>query len=229
MPRIRPGMPRPPAGLDAIASRLDEFEAAMRDAVAAPSTGTRRVEALWAVAQVNRDRTRFVFDAFRTGTISESLLHYCGKVQWIDGELIKLWNIPGYERACCTACVRSADTAFGTVCACRVPRAKRAAGELRCAQCGCSGCASCDGTAAAAVPSHRDKVEVEEEEDGALKGGNGGLEEPPLPVRSRDSALGAQEEASNDAAAVSLDAGQKVNNAAAGAKTQRQESRKRPR
>eukprot|EP00796_Vickermania_ingenoplastis_P000629 gene629-348_t len=200
MPCVRPGMRKPPPGFERINEKLDEFEAAMRDAVQAPSLGVlptalrereakrRRTEAgpskreekeggptsaepardgsdaeaesemppLWRVAQINRDRTRYVFNAYyRQKLINKEVFDYCCEMQLIDSGLVKRWRLPGYEKLCCTACAipgaasaagslttklalrdkagrkRHADEAEGdrdqSTCLCRVPAGQRRA------------------------------------------------------------------------------------------------------
>lgn len=185
MPRIRPGMKKPPPGFEKINDKLDEFELLMKEAVQAPSLGVlppsvsavdrngikkesnqtrkRRREALnehdhdernrdssdnpnnsnrnrgsqdpvpkgeeaeayeeeavsvddivkqeqeipplWRVAQINRDRTRYVYDCrYRHQSISQEVYDYCCEMQFIDAGLARRWRLPGYEKLCCTAC-----------------------------------------------------------------------------------------------------------------------------
>lgn len=193
MPRIRPGMKKPPPGFEKINEKLDEFELLMKEAVQAPSLGIlpssssslvatqqkekkkepsntsrkrkyevlddftnnnnnngqhentkdsssqeeinsssnqkkgnevgeeecqeevdvldemvqreQEVPPLWRVAQINRDRTRYVYDAhYRHKTISQEVYDYCCEMQFIDSGLARRWRLAGYEKLCCTAC-----------------------------------------------------------------------------------------------------------------------------
>ncbi|CCW62212.1 unnamed protein product [Phytomonas sp. EM1] len=163
MPRIRPGMKKPPPGFEAINDALDTFEDAMKLALQEESTGVvgqttcprnakdkdsfvetrrRRVEGvrgeddtnddednevkdpkessqihdkaqasaepmppLWRIAQINHERTRYVFDAFfRLKAISKEVYDYCCEMQFIDEGLARRWRLPGYEHLCCIAC-----------------------------------------------------------------------------------------------------------------------------
>jgi bud site selection protein 31 len=147
MPKIRAGMPKPPPGFDAVAPVLDEYEARMRAAIAEPHAGKRKAETTWGVAEVNRERTRAVFNLVRAGTVSKEVLEYCVKVKFVDGSLVKLWSIKGYESACCAECVQPRNHTFGGACICRVPARDRAEDAIQCSHCGCTGCASGSGDA----------------------------------------------------------------------------------
>ncbi|KAH9581912.1 G10 protein [Trypanosoma melophagium] len=211
MPKIRPGMKRPPPGFELISEKLDEYDVDMRlalsddptqaqiplskqstkkssssNSVATPHDTEKRentdekasdhntgdyekpVPPLWRVARINRERTRYVYDAcYREKLISSEVLNYCCEMNFVDAGLVRRWRLPGYERLCCTACCvpgtasaaarmvnkyanrhkterrgRSDDENDGT-CICRVPaeqrRNKRFTG---CTVCGCTGCGS---------------------------------------------------------------------------------------
>lgn len=65
----------------------------------------RPIPPLWRVAQINRERTRYVFDAcFRARTVRREVFDYCCEMNFVDAGLAKRWRLPGYERLCCTAC-----------------------------------------------------------------------------------------------------------------------------
>lgn len=126
---------------------------------------------LWRMSQINRDRTRCVFDALhRHRTISKEVFDYCVEMQLIDGGLARRWRIPGYERLCCTACgipgsaAVAANTATKyalrdkaerrtsasttkkkgdamTTCVCRVPSSQRK--DSRFVACAVCGCHGC--------------------------------------------------------------------------------------
>jgi bud site selection protein 31 len=169
MPKVRAGMPKPPAGFENIAAGLDAFDDAMKDALAEQSDGKRKAEQMWGVSRVNSKRTRFVFDALRAGEIDKAVADYCVANGWIDGTLLKLWAIPGYESACCAQCVDSRHSTFGGACVCRVPAKDRVSGAGPCSRCGCTGCCSSDAraaaptkaaaTAAASAPSQHQNAE----------------------------------------------------------------------
>lgn len=216
MPRIRPGMKKPPPGFDLISEKLDEFEELMKDAVQTPSLGVlstssqsqsqnakrlrgesssksqieetaddheggreernddELVPPLWRVAAINRERTRYVYDAcFREKKITRELYDYCCEMQFIDGGLARRWQLSGYERLCCTACgvpgaasvAASMTTKLAlrdkagkkrgrnddghaeteSTCICRVPASQRRTKHFTaCTVCGCSGCCSSD-------------------------------------------------------------------------------------
>lgn len=202
MPRIRPGMRKPPPGFDRIAAQLDEFEEQMKEAVQAPSQGVfgpsshagrqnarshkrpreeeveesekeeseQAVPPLWRVAEINRRRTRLVYDAFyREKTISKEVFDYCCEMQFIDGGLARRWRLLGYERLCCVTCgvpgeassaaqltaslalrdkagrrrKQQGEEAGQSTCLCRVPAGQRRTKHFEmCQVCGCTGCSS---------------------------------------------------------------------------------------
>jgi bud site selection protein 31 len=139
MPKIRPGMKKPPHDFEKINAVLDAFETQMKDAIIGDeSKKVRKNQTTWEVASINYKRTRAVFDAcVREKTISQKCLDYCCEMNFIDSGLVRRWRLDGYETLCCSACVQSAGKS-GT-CACRVPGKKL---PNPCATCGCTGCAS---------------------------------------------------------------------------------------
>ncbi|KAH8611314.1 putative G10 protein [Trypanosoma vivax] len=206
MPKIRPGMRRPPPGFELITEKLDEYDADMRLAMAedpllakhttgpqnnkkdACSTADNEKDndcdacvsadngedmprpepPLWRVARINRERTRYVYDAYhREKKINKDVLDYCCEMNFVDAGLVRRWGLPGYERLCCTACCvpggasatarmvskytnrdkKERRTQDGTgsegTCVCRVPKEKRRAKNFSgCTACGCVGCSS---------------------------------------------------------------------------------------
>ncbi|CBH15726.1 hypothetical protein, conserved [Trypanosoma brucei gambiense DAL972] len=123
---------------------------------------------LWRVARINRERTRYVFNAcFRERIIAEEVLDYCCEMNFIDAGLVRRWSLAGYERLCCNTCClpgaaseaarmvnkfanrdkkdrrTNGNDDTGGTCICRVPDEKRLAKAFtRCMVCGCSGCGS---------------------------------------------------------------------------------------
>ncbi|KAF8291649.1 putative G10 protein [Trypanosoma cruzi] len=208
MPKIRPGMRRPPPGFELINDKLDEYDTEMRIVMAddpqqaqlparsrkakrgGVATGSTKedvkegkgaseaelgnsekpVPPLWRVARINRERTRYVFNAcYHEKTVSTDVLNYCCEMNFIDAGLVRRWKLPGYERLCCTACCvpGTASAAARTVnkhtnrqshgrrednggeeraegtCICRVPAEQRRVKRLEgCTVCGCTGCGS---------------------------------------------------------------------------------------
>lgn len=166
MPKIRPGMRKPPKGFDIVAPKLDEYEEEMKTAVLAPHAGKRKVESTWEIARINWERTRYVFTAHRRGLVDKTVFEYCVENQFIDGSLAAKWLLKGYERLCCVQCVHRGNHNFGGSCVCRVPAKDRAAG-VACSSCGCTGCASGDSGRSpwaprepAAVPDAVDEEDV---------------------------------------------------------------------
>eukprot|EP00158_Paraphelidium_tribonemae_P010133 Partr_v1_DN34976_c0_g1_i1_m39782 putative BUD31 homolog len=122
MPKLRPGA-KPPAGWDLIEPTLNEIDAKLRDAEAAPHEGKRKSEAVWPIFRFHHQRTRYVYEMYhRKKAISKELFDFCVAQGVADGALIARWRKPGYEKLCCLRCVQTKDTAFGTACICRVPR-----------------------------------------------------------------------------------------------------------
>ncbi len=152
-------MPRPPKGFDRVNEILNEYDSKMKDAIAEPHEGKRKVEMTWGVAAINRERTRRLFRMWRDGEIAEDVLEYCCKVNFIDSSLVRLWRIPGYESACCADCVQSKGHDFGGACICRVPAEDRMENEIQCKQCGCTGCAPKKKVKAKALDSEVPKTE----------------------------------------------------------------------
>lgn len=69
------------------------------------TTTSAAIPPLWRVAQINHDRTRYVYDAYhRTHSISKAVFDYCCSMSFIDAGLARRWRLPGYEQLCCTAC-----------------------------------------------------------------------------------------------------------------------------
>ncbi len=160
MPKIRPGMPKPPKGFEKISEGLDKFDEQMKDALAESTEGKRKAELTWGVSKVNSQRTRYVYDMLRNKEIDNKVVEFCVSCGFIDGSLIKLWKLPGYETACCTNCVDSRQSTFGGTCACRVPmkdRVNSVAGG--CCRCGCTGCCSADVAAAASNKKKEQQLE----------------------------------------------------------------------
>lgn len=132
MPIIRPGMKRPPPGFELISDKLDAYDAEMRiamsgdplqahipagkprgvtkglkseDAGGGAGCSEKPIPPLWRVARINRERTRYVFNAcHREKTISTAVLDYCCKMNFIDSGLVRRWRLPGYEGLCCIDC-----------------------------------------------------------------------------------------------------------------------------
>ena len=135
-------MPKPPAGFEDVVDILNAYEAEMKEAINAPHENRRRIESTWDVSSVNFRRTRELGKMLRTGQISKEVFEYCAKMGFVDGGLAKKWKLKGYERLCCVQCVNPKNHDHGGTCVCRVPASKRQAGDIQCATCGCSGCAS---------------------------------------------------------------------------------------
>jgi bud site selection protein 31 len=138
-----------PDGWPALEKELDAIAAEHKDAAVDAAGPAAR--AAWPALRLHRALARHVHDAFFVDrAISRRLYEWCVRPAAAGGggvagrELVAKWRRAGYERLCCLGCVQAADTAFGTVCVCRVPRAKREAGTAdraaECVRCGCRGC-----------------------------------------------------------------------------------------
>ena len=105
------------------------------------SLTAQKRQGIWEMNQVQYNRTRYVYDTFREGKISEKCFSYCCDMSLIDKALPKLWAVQGYETVCCAGCVTPSTFSGGaSSCRCRVP--SRAGRGERCLTCGCEGCAS---------------------------------------------------------------------------------------
>eukprot|EP00770_Monocercomonoides_exilis_P012149 MONOS_12091.1-p1 / transcript=MONOS_12091.1 / gene=MONOS_12091 / organism=Monocercomonoides_exilis_PA203 / gene_product=bud site selection protein 31 / transcript_product=bud site selection protein 31 / location=Mono_scaffold00644:31843-32455(+) / protein_length=120 / sequence_SO=supercontig / SO=protein_coding / is_pseudo=false len=118
MPKIVTKKTRFPEGWEVVKDTLDEFERKMREALADPHEGKRKVE---------------------------SVYDFCLKQGYADASLIAKWKKTGYEKLCCLKCIQTRDSNTGGTCICRVPKSKLESGTIvQCTNCGCRGCASCD-------------------------------------------------------------------------------------
>eukprot|EP00331_Platyophrya_macrostoma_P011599 CAMPEP_0176428850 /NCGR_PEP_ID=MMETSP0127-20121128/13381_1 /TAXON_ID=938130 /ORGANISM="Platyophrya macrostoma, Strain WH" /LENGTH=105 /DNA_ID=CAMNT_0017810583 /DNA_START=53 /DNA_END=370 /DNA_ORIENTATION=+ len=105
MPKIRPGMKRPPPDFKEIAEELDSFDVQLKDALheeesANNSDGvkgkpihSKKHGVTWAVSKVNRSRARFVFEAFRSRKISEACLKYCCDMNFVDNQMLETFRV----------------------------------------------------------------------------------------------------------------------------------------
>lgn len=140
MPKIRPGMRKPPADFSVVCDALDDFERQMKDAVCATDGVKKKHEVTWDVAKLNFAKTRHVFECYTKRRISAECLQYCCDMHFVDAGLVKKWKLSGYETLCCVKCVQSSNFSTGAAaCVCRVPHRRH---SQPCSICGCSGCAS---------------------------------------------------------------------------------------
>jgi bud site selection protein 31 len=152
-------MPKPPKGFELISAGLDEYDQAMKEALAETTEGKRKSELTHGIAKVNRQRTRFVFEAMKNKQIERRVVDYCVACCFIDGALVKLWSLPGYESACCVACVDGRQSTFGGACVCRVPGPDRVTplcATRGCARCGCTGCSAAGESGGAAAAKNKE-------------------------------------------------------------------------
>ncbi|ELP88367.1 hypothetical protein EIN_228300 [Entamoeba invadens IP1] len=131
-----------PAGKEKLIPKITEFEEQLRVAQNDPMYGRRRNETTWDVIKNNYERSKFVYEQYTQQEISKELYDYCVKNDIIDGMLIAKWKKPGFGHLCCLKCLRPKQGS-NSVCICRVPEDERDNDNyVRCANCGCTGCAS---------------------------------------------------------------------------------------
>lgn len=112
------------------------------------SESSRVAESNWPVFRLHHQRSKQIFNLFKSQTISEELWEWCMDEGIVDKFLVAKWKKPGWEGLCCLKCVEKVN---GTVCVCRVPKRREqvvaagAASVIQCQSCGCRGCASGDG------------------------------------------------------------------------------------
>eukprot|EP00927_Polykrikos_kofoidii_P060938 TRINITY_DN55836_c0_g1_i1.p1 TRINITY_DN55836_c0_g1~~TRINITY_DN55836_c0_g1_i1.p1 ORF type:complete len:315 (+),score=70.38 TRINITY_DN55836_c0_g1_i1:148-1092(+) len=123
MPRIRVLTTRkPPDGWDDVLPQLEEFQAAMRDAVNEPHEGKRRNEATWPITKIHYERSRYVYELFyKKKAISKDLYDFLIQEKYADAALIAKWKKPGYEYLCALSAIDKRNSNFGTTAICRVP------------------------------------------------------------------------------------------------------------
>lgn len=110
-----------------------------------PHEGKRKAELLWPIFRIHHQRSRYIYDLYYKRGISKDLYEYLVRMGYADQNLISKWRKPGYETLCCLRCIQAKDSNFGTMCICRVPKAKLEQGKVvECISCGCRGCASGD-------------------------------------------------------------------------------------
>ena len=144
MPKIRTSRTKaPPDGFDEIETTLLQFSQRLKDGTSRlyPSWTVltssivkttqndikKKHEALWPVFQINHQRSRYIYDLYyKREAISTELYQWLLKQNYADANLIARWKKQGYEKLCCLKCIQAKETNFGTVCICRVPKAKLA-------------------------------------------------------------------------------------------------------
>ena len=120
MPRF--GGKAPPEGWDLLEPTIRDFERRMREAEIESHEGKRVVEAAWPIFRIHHARSRYIYEQYKSATISRQLYDWCLKEGIADGELIAKWKKQGYEMLCCLRCIQPKDTNYGATCICRVPR-----------------------------------------------------------------------------------------------------------
>lgn len=151
MPAIRS---RVPAGWSAISSQVDELSNRIREYDSMDTTGMRKNELLWPIFKLIHQRTRLIYESYKSGMIDKSCYVYADSMKLIDKMLIAKWKKQGSEYLCCIQCINTNNTNFNTTCICRVPKASldelgdnhttQSNKIIQCKNCGCTGCASSD-------------------------------------------------------------------------------------
>jgi bud site selection protein 31 len=144
--RLRAKLRGAPAGADAVADALDEFEARMREATAAPRGDATNTALTWPVHKLHYQKNRYLHDArYVHGTISDALLRHLVREKIADGPLLAKWRKPGYDTVCSLAVLTRSNTNFGTVGICRTPLRDRVGQIMPNVQTGCVCCVSGSG------------------------------------------------------------------------------------
>ena len=147
MPKIRTSKSKPPPeGWEELEPMLLDIQQRMREAEMESHEGKRRTESIWPVIQIDRERSRLIYDKFfKSKEISRELYDWLIKEGWANQALIAKWKKPGYDSLCCVNCVLPSNHNHGGTCICRVPKKDLDKGRVvECVHCGCRGCASGD-------------------------------------------------------------------------------------
>jgi bud site selection protein 31 len=145
MPRARSKRLKYPEDWEKLTETLEELEEKMRDAELEPHDNRRKVETVWPVMRLHHQRSRYIWDMYKSREISRECYDFAIENGFADANLIAKWKKPGYEKLCCLMCVQTRDHNYGGTCVCRVPKAQLEEGKIvECVHCGCRGCASGD-------------------------------------------------------------------------------------
>eukprot|EP00924_Labyrinthula_sp_SR-Ha-C_P007058 snap_masked-scaffold_8-processed-gene-8.33-mRNA-1 protein AED:0.08 eAED:0.08 QI:0/-1/0/1/-1/1/1/0/219 len=150
MPRFGKRAKAPP-GFEYIQTTLEALEREQTERTNDSHEGISKSESLWAIHQLNWQKTRYVYDMFyKYKRISRHVYEYCLRQKYADKDLIAKWKKQGYEKLCSTLVIDPRNFPFGTVSICRVPRNKLDVEEdeegekliIKSDITGCLGCAS---------------------------------------------------------------------------------------
>jgi bud site selection protein 31 len=109
-----------PPAFSQIEEVIEDFEAQMRDAVAADHAGKRRAESAWAVHRIHWEKNRFIHDLMYTRkAMDRGLFDWLVREKVADGALISKWRKPGYEILCSMLAIQKSGHNFGTTSHCR--------------------------------------------------------------------------------------------------------------
>ncbi|KAN0063075.1 Component of the SF3b subcomplex of the U2 snRNP [Thecaphora frezii] len=89
MPKIRTSRSKPPPeGYEEIATILDDYDRAMRDAENESHEGKRKAESLWPIMRIAHTRSRYIYDLYyKREAISKELYEWLVKEGFADAKL----------------------------------------------------------------------------------------------------------------------------------------------
>jgi len=133
-----------PEGFDQVEEQLHVYAEQMKAHLVEEGIGKRKQEVRWPIIQISWNRSRYVYDKYRSGEINRKLYEWLLENDYADASLIAKWKKPGYEFLCSPLCIDAGQTNFGSTCICRVPLAQRDKNKTMnaCAQSGCYSCVS---------------------------------------------------------------------------------------
>ena len=132
-----------PAGYEYLEATLHALDSELREAMNSTHQGKTKRESLWPIHQINRQRSRYVYNMYyKYKKISKELYDYLLKEKVADADLIAKWKKPGYENLCSTFVIDKRNFPFGSTAICRVPRQNLNGKKIFEANTGCRGCAS---------------------------------------------------------------------------------------
>ena len=109
-----------PASFASIEEVIEDFEAQMRDAVAADHAGKRKAESAWAVHRIHWEKNRFIHDLMHVRkAMDRGLYDWLVREKVADGALIAKWRKPGYEILCSMLAIQRSGHNFGATSHCR--------------------------------------------------------------------------------------------------------------
>ena len=103
-----------------LAPTVDALERELRERMAEPHEGKRKVEMLWPVHQINWQRSRYIYDMYYVHKkIARPVYDYCLQMKLCDKDLMAKWKKPGYERQVCKCALSDRGRLLAVGRACR--------------------------------------------------------------------------------------------------------------